>query len=230
MTRRRSNLKKSKKDLSVRHPYGQNINTTNQSPMFAAPMRTFTPPVGMKVHQPKTRGASLRVLGTDYVGTLGSLQNNIQILSFREVSMNSQLFTRANQIGSIYSKYKLNKLRIHMVGNSATNIGGAVTMAGIVNDGLGGTQSITNVAGVKSLHGALTLKGWESGTYVYPVEESGLTWHTVDSDGSTDLNGSSYGQLMVYVPGTANNSDLFYDVFVEYDLEFCGEVRAGTNN
>lgn len=193
-----------------------------------APVATHTsvPRVYFQQASP-AKGGVVRYRGVDYVGAFTSSTSAINALIYDVTMVNTVLFPRLSAIASVFAKYHLHRMRFIFRGKSASTQPGNLGFGGIVNDGLGGTFTVATEAGIKNLQGCLTVKGWEDGVYDMPVRESGLTWHTIDADGNTDLNGSSYGPVYRSIPATTAAGDLSWDLYVEYDAEFAGAVANG---
>lgn len=209
----------------------KNNKQQNAAPRRNAPvaMNTSVPRVYFQQASP-SMGGVVRYRGVDYVGAFTSSTSAVNALIYDVTMVNNVLFPRLSAIASVFAKYHLHKLRFIFRGKSASTQPGNLGFGGIINDGLGGSLTVASEAAIKNLQGCLTVKGWEDGVYTMPVHESGLTWHTIDSDGNTDLNGSSYGPVFRSMPATTASGDLAWDLYVEYDAEFAGAVASGTVN
>lgn len=203
------------------------------------PVRSAPVSVGYRNPGPRMRammpqhGGCSRFEGVDFVGSLASKVSTPTIGVYKTITMEhfsteTALFPRLVAIASAYAKYKLLKLRIHMVGTSASTQAGVGAFSSLIIDSQASGAVLNTDPIIKNLEGCIVLKGWESGFHDVKLSAQGFKWYNVDVDGDA---GGPYtpGVIVVSIPTTTNAGDLSWDVFIEYDIEFNEAVSQATN-
>ncbi len=127
-------------------------------------------------------------------------------------------------MADLFLRYRWKKLVYHFIGKSASTQAGVGAWASFILDGNSTTITVNTEAIIKNAKNALVLKGWESGRHEVEVSAQGPRWYNNDADSVP----FSPGNLAHFLPQTTANSDLSWDVYVEYDVEFCEPVAGAT--
>ena len=191
-----------------------------------APVATATarPQVGMR-SVPPSRDATARFEGVDYIDSIDSSSSNATIGLYQDIrALNATMFPRLAAIADVFLRYRLRKLRFHLIGKSASTQAGVIGFGSVIDDLQGAVVTITTDEQVKNTEGCLVIKGWENGSHNVKVSAGGVKWYTTDTQGIPD----GYGAVFISVPQTTNAGDLSWDLYVEYDVEF-SESLAGSS-
>ncbi len=185
----------------------------------------IAPEPGFKSLPPLTKGASVRYVGCDYIGSDSSSSSAASTGSlYGLAALNSTTFPRLSNIADTFLKYRYNRLRFHMIGKSASTQAGTGAWASFVTDAAVTSITVNTEAIIKNAQGALVMKGWESGFHDVLVDIGGQKWYNTDQDTAE----FTYGALAHYIPQTTASGDLSWDVYVEYDVEFGEAVSQST--
>jgi len=193
-------------------------------PSAPVAMATSRPQVGMR-SSPPSRDATARFEGVDYIDSIDSSSSNATIGLYQDIrALNATMFPRLSAIADVFLRYRLRKLRFHLIGKSASTQAGVIGFGSVIDDLQGSVVTITTDEQVKNTEGCLVIKGWENGSHEVKVSSGGVKWYTTDTQGIPD----GYGAVFISVPQTTAAADLSWDLYVEYDVEF-SESLAGSS-
>lgn len=195
------------------------LNTGSRPEMMPIGQAYAAPEVCFKAVAP-SKDADARYRGVDFVG---SIQSAVSVTATRYQYIaitNTTLFPRLNAIGKAFVRYRFKKLRIHLLGKSASTQKGVCSFGSIVTDIFGGNIGTTTAATIKNSQGVLTLRGWESGVHEVLVKADALKWLTSDTDSLASGVGAMLGDTFYTIEATTAAGDLAWDIYVEYDVEF----------
>lgn len=184
------------------------------------------------VHQrflaPTQKGSEARVVGVDFISTFGSSTTANFLGALTLNPRNSTVFPRLSSIASVWCRYSFKKLRFHVFGISAATQRGYTAASSFVNDDLGTVPSVTTEAQILNLENVAVGRPW---SYVYHdvnLGALGLDWYTCDTTDSVSPNGEAIGSLILGAATTTAANDILFQLYVEYDVEFC--VRTASTS
>lgn len=170
-------------------------------------------------------GADARYVGCDFIGQDSSLSASTSTGALYSLAaFNATGFPRLSVMADLFLRYRWKKLVYHFIGRSASTQAGVGAWASFILDSTTGTITVNTEAIVKNAKNALVLKGWESGRHEVEVSACGPRWYNNDLDSVP----FSPGNVAHFLPQTTANGDLSWDVYVEYDVEFCEPVAGAT--
>lgn len=177
-------------------------------------LSTYQPLVSFRTAAPITKGASVRLTGCDYVGTISA-----QVAAFDNVyevtPKNATLFPRLSAITPAFELYKFLKIKPVMVGVSASTIPGAMSLSpDLYPDG-----SSFTIAEARNEEGSQQCKFWETKAMDFPCVRGTRQWFLTDNAGIAVDNDAKLGDLHL-VTDAVGSAIPVCDLYIEYDIEF----------
>lgn len=222
----------------------QNLRPAKPKARGKLPEFYFSPPVFGRVRPtervdlPPGKGAEERFHRCDYVGEILSATSATNGALYIVGAQNSTLFPILSAYTQTWLKYRFRRLRLHLMPKSSTTQKGNLVLGAVAADaGFGGAVSPSTAAAVRSLTHAKPFPAFpvqdaasDALYFDFPVEEGSINWYSVDTDAGANLIGTHMGRIFQSLPATVAAGDIQFDVYAEFDVEFCGRVTVGTVN
>lgn len=198
--------------------------STLQTPFAPVSMAYRAPQPGFR-SLPPSEGADARYHGCDFVGQDSSLSASTSPGALYPLAaFYASAFPRLSVMADLFLRYRWKKLVYHFIGRSASTQAGVGAWASFILDANTNSLTVNTEAIIKNAKNALVLKGWESGRHEVEISACGPRWYNNDVDSVP----FTPGNLCHFLPQTTANGDLSWDVYVEYDVEFCEPVAGAT--
>lgn len=206
--------KTSQKNSQNKNPKRQNLQTKNRAPValsFSQPQPKF------EVMKPR-KGGCAAYRGVDFVKTLASATSatNLQDQMIElGIGASTPLFPRLRAIAQAFRKYYFHRIRLILVGRSASTQKGNIGFATLMGSGEAGTitESI-----VKNTENCAVVRGWETGYHDVLTEAQQFNWYSVDTE--DEVSQAIVGYTIYSTPATTAAGDLQWDLYAEYEVEF----------
>jgi hypothetical protein len=181
------------------------------------------PPIEMRSMAPSRRGGEVRIVGCDYVGSIGtnaiSTVDNVYPLNVR-----STTFPRLSAIAAVFGKHAFNRLRFYAVGKAASTLAGDMTSV-TVYDGTGGGGTLTETQ-VKNRYRQVTSKFWENHVHEVDCSKASVPWFVSEEASATPSDTTNLGFFHFFTEAASSGPQVA-DLFVCYDVELCEAQASG---
>lgn len=177
------------------------------------------PSVFMRSDKPKRKGASVRIIGCDYVGPVSSVMGTAADNVFVIQASLATTFPRLSAIADVFELYNFNKLSFHCVGIPGFDQPGAYTQS-IDYESAGSAFTATQI---RNQEGQVTEKFPNNSVVEANCDRAVAPWFTTDGVGST----APFGDYHLLTDATTTAIPAV-DLFVCYDCEFAQGQAVGT--
>jgi hypothetical protein len=181
-----------------------------------APVATgyIKPEVSFRSMAPITRGAEVRFVGCDYIGSVSTSSSAASDNVYDIIPGDTTTFPRLSNLAAIFAKYRFLGLRFFIVAKAPSTFAGDMTSCMVYEGTNSGSLSEVEV---KNRVGSVTGKFWENHLFETDCGKQSLLW--LENFNSAD-NTRVFGYYHLFTEIGASAIPVA-DIFVEYDVELC---------